>query len=534
MATSTRHALQHFLDKVTNVDARTHTLLLLAIIALGFALRLFSLYAGQGYREFAIGDELEAYKVVLELLAGVDYAWYIGQPNFAGGHAPGPLWTLFWLLAFKLGGFTFDGAMFVMLTLNSFVIYLVYRLANIFIGRDYALLAALLYATGPWPVYYSTGLWNPVPMAFFGAILFMALWDVVQRDNSRSIFLVCLVAAVTPQFHMISLFYYPAILLILYLTPKKLNRKWFVYGIIAGIAVYLPYLIGEMNNDWENTRAIFGDDVPRSYGVVKIISTPIGVISNQIGRWTDYGFSGYREFGNAYFGSYIVLLSINVISLIISAIILGKFLHTLHRALRGSWSSPKAAFAKHPGVLFFGILLILPSLLFLLTGHNYGSRYSIFAFPLLFILPPAFLKAIDTHKLINFFRTTISLMVVVNIYLIIAFNHHQGDLIDNGDVFVPSFRKLEAARQVIRDHTDPALYIELEPEDYIKDQPEYMLLGGLFLSDYLSITESFVNHEAPPTGSVTYYIEKASDPKTPDETVIYQSNGLAVVGRNRS
>ncbi|UCB54869.1 MAG: glycosyltransferase family 39 protein, partial [Thiotrichales bacterium] len=263
--------LQRILDRVTNTGPRTHTLLLLVIIVLGFVLRLYSLYAGQGYREFAVGDELEAFKVALELLAGVDYAWYIGHPNFAGGHAPGPWWTLFWILVFKLGGYSFDGAMFVMLLLNTFVIYLVYRLANIFVGRDYALLTALLYATGPWPVYYSTGLWNPVPMAFFGAILFLALWDVVQRDDSRSIFLVCLVAAVTPQFHMISVFYYPAILLILYLSPARLNRQWFIYGIIAGIALYLPYFIGEMNNDWENSRAILAGGSQMSFGVVKII-----------------------------------------------------------------------------------------------------------------------------------------------------------------------------------------------------------------------------------------------------------------------
>ena len=485
MATGNRHALQHLLDRVTNTDPRTHAFLLIAIILLGFLLRLYSLFAGQGYREFAIGDELEAYKVALELLAGVDYAWYIGQPNFSGGHAPGPWWTLFWLLTYKLGAFTFDGAMLIMLSLNTFVIYLVYRLANIFIGRDYALLAALLYATGPWPVYYSTGLWNPVPMAFFGAVLFLALWDVVQRDNSRSIFLVSLVAAITPQFHMISLFYYPAILLILYFSPARLNKKWFAYGIIAGVALYLPYLIGEINNDWENTRAIFGESVPMSFGVAKIISTPIGMISNQIGRWTDYGFSGYREFGDAYFGSYVVLLAINVFSLSISLIILAKFLRTLYRSLRGNWLTPKAAFARHPAVLFFGILLILPSLLFLLTGHNYGSRYTIVAFPLLFILPAAFLKSLDRNKYASFFRSAISLMIVINVYLILSFNHHQGELIENGDVFVPSFRKMEVARQAIKQYTDPALYIELEPEEYIKDQPEYMLLGGLFLSDYL-------------------------------------------------
>jgi len=525
--------LQDILDRIINSSPRTHSLMLIAVIALGFLLRAYSLYAGQGYREFAVGDELEAYKVALELLAGVDYAWYIGQPTFSGGHAPGPLWTLLWVFTYKLGGYSVDGAMFIMLLLNTYVIYLVYKLANIFVGRDYALLTALLYATGPWPVYYSTGVWNPVPMAFFGAILFLALWDVTQRDNSRSIFLVCLVAAVTPQFHMISVFYYPAILLILYLSPAKLNRKWFIAGVIAGISVYLPYFIGEMNNDWENTRAIFGESMPMSFGVAKIISTPIGVISNQIGRWTDYGFSGYREFGNAYFGSYLVLLAINIISLLISLIIVGSFLRILIRALHRNWQSPKSAFANHPAVMFFGILLTLPSLLFLLTGHNYGSRYTIVAFPLLFILPAAFLKYLNTEKYIRLFRSAISLMVVINIYLIISFNYHQGDLIDNGNFFVPSFRKMEIARKEIRKHTDPELFIELDPTEYIQDKPEYMLLGGVFLSDYMAITESFISHSEQPSGSVIYYIEPATDQKTADETVIYQSNGLAVVKREK-
>jgi hypothetical protein len=523
--------LQNTLDRIINSSPRTHGLLLLAVIALGFLLRAYSLYAGQGYREFALGDELEAYKVALELLAGVDYAWYIGQPNFSGGHAPGPLWTLFWLLTYKLGGYSFDGAMFIMLLLNSFVIYLVYRLAKVFMGRDYALLTALLYATGPWPVYYATGLWNPVPMAFFGAILFLALWDVTQRDNSSSIFLVCLVAAVTPQFHMISLFYYPAILLILYLGPAKLNKKWFIAGIIAGISVYVPYFIGEMNNDWENTRAIFGESMPMSFGVAKIISTPIGVISNQIGRWTDYGFSGYREYADEYFGSYIVLLVINFISLLISLIIIGSFLRILFRSLQGNWLSPKSAYASHPAVLFFGILLILPSLLFLLTGHNFGSRYSIVAFPLLFILPAAFLKYLNSEKYINFFRLAISLMVVINIYLIVSFNHHQGELINNSNVFVPSFRKLEAARQEIRQHTDPELFIQLDPTDYVEGKPEYMMLGGVFLSDYMAITESFISHSEQPPRSIIYYIVPATELKTANETAIYQSNGLAVVER---
>jgi hypothetical protein len=524
-------AFQNTIDSISQADARAHGLLLTAIIMLGFLLRAYSLYAGEGYREFAVGDELEAYRVALELLTGGNAAWYIGQPNFSGGHAPGPLWTLFWLSTYRLGGNSVDGAMFIMLLLNSMVIYLVYRLSRIFTGRNYALLTALLYATGPWPVYYSTGVWNPVPMALFGAILFLALWDVTRRNNSTSIFLVCLVAAITPQFHMISVFYYPAILLLLYLAPASLNRKWFIFGIIAGIAVYLPYFIGEMNNNWENTRAIFGESLPMSFGVGKIISTPVGVISNQIGRWTDYGFSGYREYGDEYFGSYIVLLVINILSILLSLVIVASFIRTLFRCLRGNWLSPKSAFAQHPQTVFLGVLLIMPSLLFLLTGHNYGSRYSIIAFPLLFILPALFLGNLKTEKFINLFRYAITIMVAINIYLIVSFNYHQGDLIENGEAFIPSFRKMAAASMEIKKRSDPDVLIKLDPTDYIEDKPEYMLLGGQFLADYVAITEQFINHEKRPAQSVTYYIEPATDPKTANETIIYQSNGLVVVDR---
>ena len=225
--------------------------------------------------------------------------------------------------------------------------------------------------------------------------------------------------------------------------------------------------------------------------------------------------------------------SIIVISLLISLIIIGSFLRRLFRSLQGNWLSPKSAFANHPDVMFFGILLILPSLLFLLTGHNYGSRYSIIVFPLLFILPAAFLKSLHTKKYIDFFRSAISLMVVINIYLIISFNHHQGDLIENGNVFVPSFRKMEAARQEIRKYADPELLVRLDPSEYLKDQPEYMLRGGSFLSPDMSLTDSVVTLAELPAGSVTYFIEPSTDPKTANETIIYQSNGLAVVDREK-
>jgi hypothetical protein len=87
------------------------------------------------------------------------------------------------------------------------------------------------------------------------------------------------------------------------------------------------------------------------------------------------------------------------------------------------------------------------------------------------------------------------------------------------------------ARMKKKKKSDPDVLIKLDPTDYIEDKPEYMLLGGQFLAIYVAITEQFINHKKRPAQSVTYYIEPATDPKTANETIIYQSNGLVVVDR---
>ena len=118
--------LQDIIEKIKTGSQHNHNILLLVIIATGFALRFYSLYAGEGYREFAVGDELHAYGVALGLLTGAETSWHIGQPTFSGGPAAGPLWTLLWLATFKLGGSAVDGAVCMMLVRSAFVIYLVY------------------------------------------------------------------------------------------------------------------------------------------------------------------------------------------------------------------------------------------------------------------------------------------------------------------------------------------------------------------------------------------------------------------------
>ena len=528
-------AAQNFFDELTlKISASSenrHRLFLFIIIALGFSLRLHGLVVGEGFREFSIKDEVTAYQFALAFLAGETQTWYLGQPAFMGSLAPGPMWTLFWVFLYKLGAGTPDGAMFWMLTVNTFVIYLVYRFSRTLLGRDYALLTALLYATGAWPMFYSTILWNPIPMALIGVLLFITLWQSTQNERSRSIFWVCLISAIIPQFHMIGLFYYPAILLILYLSPVKLNIKWFVLGVIAGFCVYLPYLIGDMLNNWQNTSEMFGKSIPGSFGVGKIIITPIGVLSNQVARWTGYGFENYREFGDIYFGSYIILVAINVVSIVISLIFVVNVLHKSFSVLRGNWFSPRQVYAEYPAYLFIAIFLVIPPLLFLLTRHNYGSRYTIIIFPLLFMLPALFLHTLKNVKIKNAVRLILSFMILFNCYLYLVFNLHISKRIEVAEYYVPSFRKMEDTLQEIRKKVGAGSFINIVADDYITDTTEDMFTGGVALAHYINVTENYLSHDVRPEETITLYLAQADDPLPANAVVIYQTNGMVVFER---
>ena len=202
------------LDDSTSCKSR---LTLVGIVLAGVLLRFYSLYVGQAYTYFAINDEVTALQYALGLLAGDPHMLYLGSPALNQGHVPGPLWTLLVAILYIIGGSSAEGAVFGMIVLNSVAIYLVYRLGRAMLPNRYALLSGLLFSLSPWAIYYAGGLYNPIPLALLGALLFLSLWHSTQQDHSRMIFWLCVIAAAIPQFHMIGIFYVPVILLLLYL-----------------------------------------------------------------------------------------------------------------------------------------------------------------------------------------------------------------------------------------------------------------------------------------------------------------------------
>lgn len=516
---------QSWWQHLENPQSGAYRVVLGLILLCGFLLRFYSLYIGQAYHYSALNDEVTALSYALQLLAGEPRAFYLGQPFFAGAQIPGPLWALLLAGCYKLGGSSAEGAIFIMLLINTLVIYLVYRLARHFLTPQYALFTALIYAVSAWPVFYSAGLWNPLPLALLGALLYLSLWRVSNTENSPAIFWVCLLSASLPQFHMIGVFYYPAIILILFLAPTRINRQWLMLGILAGLLLYLPYLIGDALHGWENLRNLGSEHAKFSFSVLKILTIPITVLSNHPGNWAGDGFGEFKEFGNAWFGSFIVLILLNIVSLLLSAFFfINPIKRFFSRAEQGKFSL-KQRYANDPQLGFLVILIVLPLLMFLISGKNYSTRYTLLMLPLLFLLPGLFISRLAfsryQHLVIGLFSATL----VTSVYLIVAFYQYLGHKIETTDHFMPSFRQLARLENIIHQDAGNAA-ITIDATHYIKDEGEQTYITGNGIKDYVEAMAAYRNRDKQ-AGSQVYNLLLTANAALPaSATPVYADKGI--------
>ena len=470
---------QTYLNIIKNLhDSKStqYKTLLILILFVGFFLRLLSLTAGEAYHTFAINDEIVVLDAVMKLLAGEGKSWYLGPSMFSSGNAPGTLWTLFVIAMYKLGLNSIWGALFVMVAINSITIYLVHKISICFLSPAYALFTTLLFATAPWVIFYSVGLYNPMPTAFLASLLFISLWNTLNCNKSKYILFVCIISAALPQFHMVSIFYLPFILFLLLITKTKVNKTYLFLGILIGVSFYIPYIIGDALSGWENTKLILaGEDKIFSFSVLKIISAPITVLSNAptdwIGREID-GFKGYQSYGNYAFGSYYLLLMVNLTVMIFYGYILFAFIRTFYSKVKAQVLNSNFTFNENPKILFLGSLVVLPLVVFLLTGRNYSTRYAILIFPLLFLLPGYIIARIKNKKLSTKIIRILFLVSIFNVYLIVSFYQYQNFLLKTSPAFMPSLNRLVDIKKHIDSSSNNDENIEISLSNAILILPE--------------------------------------------------------------
>lgn len=518
------------MPSLANSGSLAHRYTLLVILLLGLGLRLYAWYVGQAFLYYAVNDELSAWHMAMRLLNGESVAWYLGQPNFSNGQVPGPLWSLFWAGIYILGGHSVHGASLIVGLLNTLVIYLVYRLARQLLTPTLALLTAFFYATSPWTIYYSVGLWNPLVLAILGSVLFLCLWRTTTTDNSAMIFWVCVLCAAIPQFHMIGLFYIPAVLLVLWLAPTRWHRGWLVVGILAGIALYLPYLWFDWQHHWQNTHAMLISDERRSLSSLKIVSVSITMLSFYPSSWIGYEFNEFLEFADHYFLSHYVFLGLCLLSVVFAVLMLGSFLRRVASVWRGCHWQLRPAYRQQPVIFFVFLLLVLPLLLFMLTWHNYNSRYLIIALPLLLFVPVFYYQASSKAAIQQWVVRMFIFSTLINLYLVGVYYADIQRRINTAPLLLPSFHQLETIATALHQHAGANVNIEVDSNDFRQQNTDsYSYIIANAIRDYMIVAETYTHQHATSTRTVTYKLIRDENLPDTNSAVGYRGHGIELI-----
>ena len=504
------------------------------IILLGFGIRLSGVLWGQGYCWFGAGDGVAAYNTAVDYGRGDPTAAYLAQPCYnSASKLPGPLWSLFCLVTMRAWG-SIEGTVIGLLLLNTAVIGLTYLLAKHTLGPASALWAALLAATLPFPVYYSVFLYNPNVMPFLGGLLFLALWDVTQRDRSRAIFWISFLMLLMPQFHMSGLALVPAIALLLALSSTRLNLPWLLWGVAAGALFYAPYLRGDMAQGWHNTLGMTTGRAANSWGGLKALTAPLNLLVNCVPQWTR-SFDEYRELGKACFGWFGVLVAVNLLSALVAGLLIFSAILKLRTAMTGFWRAPRRVFALSPGPLFLGILVGVPLLCSAAARQSFHSRYSIVLLPALLALTGgAVMQWLSSPRWARLFLAGVLMTTCTNAWFMPAMYHVQGERIEKGETFYASFRNLERVYQRLKAHAGPGESVEVDIAAYTKSLSpgDKIHRDAELLRRYVMVREKErAALYGMPGAPVIYTLYRADQAPPGDKGIGYLGQGIALVAQ---
>ena len=333
------------------------------------------------------------------------------------------------------------------------------------------------------------------------------------------------------QFHMSGLLLWPGVAAVLALSGRKLNLRWLLAGVAAGLLLFVPYLKGDSADGWQNTLGMFSGKGGRTWDSLKALSVPFNFLVNLVPSWTR-SWAEYREVGRACFGAFGLFLALNVLSLAVAAALSWGAFQQIRTAARGQWRKPREMFRQHPGLVFLATVLLMPLVCALLSGNPFHARYALVLLPALVALAGCgAVQALRWPRLGKWVLAALLVTTGVNIWFMPAYFHHQAGRIAQGDLFIPGFRKLEAVYQAVKNHAahrpiqihDAAYLSTLKPQD--KSHRDANLIGR-----YIAVREKETHSTPGAQGhAVAYRLCRADDAVADDPAVAFRANGIALV-----
>jgi hypothetical protein len=228
-----------------------------------------------------------------------------------------------------------------------------------------------------------------------------------------------------------------------------------------------------------------------------------------------------------------VFLALNLLSAIVAlSLVVGAFLK-IRAAMRGFWRSPRLAFSRSQGLLFVGMLTILPLLFTLASGQSYHTRYSIVLLaPLLTLAGAAVAEWSPARRTGRLLLAGAILMTCGNAWFMPGLYRHQRIQIERGALFMPSLQQLEAVYQSLKAHAGTNRCVQVDDDAYVRSFPRGDVLHrpAKFIRTYAEIREresTMLSGVQRP--SVSYTLCGADQTTPGDASIAYRAHGIALV-----
>lgn len=179
--------------------------------------------------------------------------------EFTIPRVPGGVYYIFYTLFYKLGGENLSNARLINLIFSLFilVIFLIWFYKKFGLFSTSVITALLL--CNPYIMMALTNFWNPNITLLFSFLLFIFLFEYINNDNQKikkiSAALLFPILAIMAQGHFVVFFsMIPTLIIYLNIRFSK-TKKYILFWIISvfiSFLLYLPYLISEIQNDFNN------------------------------------------------------------------------------------------------------------------------------------------------------------------------------------------------------------------------------------------------------------------------------------------
>lgn len=229
------------------------TLLLIAIIAVGFFLRAWHL---SDWLHFELDQSRDAKVIDLAIKEGPSNLPLLG-PKAAGTFLRlGPAFYYLSYLSALFFGNTPGGVAAIVCVLGILSIPLAYLLFKRYFSEKISLSLTFLFSTSLFLVMYSRFSWNPNPLPFFTLLTFYALLRAVDQAEKRkgAWLLICSLAlGFATQMHFLAFVAVPIISLIFLIYKRpRINWKYWVGSILIVFFLYSPAIINDIQTGGDN------------------------------------------------------------------------------------------------------------------------------------------------------------------------------------------------------------------------------------------------------------------------------------------